>query len=238
MHMAKHCRHRNDRRKSSRVPEPYKVSKGHGTRSGRVDAIGRNHGMRQTQHGPRLDHFGGNFARKVCDVLAGDATDHTNGSHHRQDEDRFVDEAVLFDSSGRGYKDGPRYSLFDEMMTLPVRETRRKRRANLKAKENSPDVAPVAPTLEAMSIPSNEFCDALSPIDVDVFEIDIACALHDSFPEGSDFSSDDFSDDSDSLDEYDDCWDAYEEDDREWIDLLEDDAVSYYSDYDDPFAIT
>ena len=73
------------------------------------------------------------------------------------------------------------------------------------------EVAPVAPALDITNDVRDEFCDMLLPIDDDIFDVDIACAWQPSSPEGSDFSSDDFSDVSDSLDEYDDCWDAYEQ---------------------------
>lgn len=213
--------------------------------------IGRNHGMRQSQHGPRLEHFGGNFARKARDVLAGDATDYT-GRSHRHYEERFADEAVLYDSSGKGYAEEPRYSLFDEMMALPVRETRCKTRANAKGNceymRNDihspfpqrfllvPDVANAIPALDAVTDASDELSDILSHIDSELMDGDIEWTEQDS-SEDSGSSSKDFSGDSDSMDDYDDCWDAYEEDDREWIDLVEEDAEFYYDD-DGPLAVT
>ncbi len=148
-HMSKHCPHRvrstchfvlidlstdiipmqNDRRKSKRSAEPHKISKGHGTRSGRIDAMGRNYGMRETPHGPRLEHFGGNFVRKARDVLADDATDYASRWQRHdgvgeRDCEYNVEGTVVYDMTGYGLADEPRRSLFDEMMACPVKETR------------------------------------------------------------------------------------------------------------------
>lgn len=107
--------------------------------------MGRNYGMREPIHGRRVEHFGGNFARKACDVLADDATDYAQRWRRHDDDvddmpglECFADGVRLYDAGGDGYACGLKRSLFDEIMASPVKETRRKRRA----KENSGCYAP------------------------------------------------------------------------------------------------
>jgi len=235
-HMSKHCQHRNDRRKSKRSAEPHKISKGHGTRSGRIDAMGHNYGMRETPHGPRLEHFGGNFVRKASDVLVDDATDYASRWQRHDgvgDDCEYIAEgSVAYNMTGYGLADEPRRSLFDEMMACPVKETRRKRRSNGIVNE----VAHVTPALAAEVDANDELSDILSHFGTELTDGDIAWAGQDSSEE-SDSSLEDYYGDSDSTDEYDDCWDAYEEDDREWIDLCEEEEAGLYYSDDDPFAV-
>ncbi|KLO08774.1 hypothetical protein SCHPADRAFT_1000728 [Schizopora paradoxa] len=203
MHLPKHCPHRNDKKKS-RPPAKdsdegkRKISKGWGTRSGREDAVGRNHGLRQSLHGPRLDHFGGNFARKASDVLGGDdvMTDESDveltSEAHCKDEklqaERPVAEDVLRDTSEQEYEEKPKHSLFDEIVVLPIKETRRKSRA--KDKGNFHDSA-----LEALDNGRGKPIVNSSFISVETLDGDVAKTQQVSSSESFRFSSEGFTDD-------------------------------------------
>ncbi len=98
------------------------------------------------------------------------------------------------------------------------------------------EVAHVTLALAAEVDANDELSDILSHFGTELTDGDIAWAGQDSSEE-SDSSLGDYYGDSDSTDEYDDCWDAYEEDDREWIDLCEEEEAGLYYSDDDPFAV-
>lgn len=208
---------------------------------------GRNYGIREDVHGPRVDDFGGNFARKAADLVTDDITDYVYDNvsarrHAIEDsrdnyEDAFYEPLPRIIQDMNGEEVVGTISLFDELMACPLKWRRVKRGKGkgmykllciclviehaylFRACSSGRELIVATPALTATTDVDDDLSEGLS----DMLSV---C--------GTDFTDGDFT----TVSEFDDCWDAYEEEDQEWVNLFESEDDSELSGDEVGFDVT